>query len=59
MKGFGGDTMHMARLFDPSKMFGEYSLAALTKSYSKGINRKIEMLINDKKKHYEGLLQYS
>ncbi len=25
-KGFGGDTMHMARLFDPSLMPGSYSL---------------------------------
>lgn len=25
-KGFGGDTMHMARLFDPSRMPGSYSL---------------------------------
>ena len=27
-RGFGGDTMHMARLFDPSLMPGNYSLEA-------------------------------
>ena len=37
VKGFGGDTMHMARLLDPSKMFGQYSLSSLTKEYSKPI----------------------
>jgi DNA polymerase-1 len=30
VKGFGGDTMHMARLFDASKGPKEYSLARLT-----------------------------
>ena len=33
VKGFGGDTMHMARLLDSSKSFGEYSLAKLTMTY--------------------------
>jgi len=37
VKGFGGDTMHMARLFDSGKMFGQYSLAALTTEYLKYI----------------------
>ena len=31
VRGFAGDTMHMARLLDPSKMPGNYSLSALTK----------------------------
>lgn len=31
--GFGGDTMHMARLLDPSKMPKEYSLSALSIHY--------------------------
>ncbi len=30
VKGFGGDTMHMARLEDSSKKPGGYSLASLT-----------------------------
>jgi len=29
-KGFGGDTMHMARLADPSRMPGSYGLSALS-----------------------------
>ena len=29
-RGFGGDTMHMARLVDPSRMPGEYALAKLS-----------------------------
>lgn len=31
VRGFAGDTMHMARLYDASKVFGQYALAALTK----------------------------
>ena len=27
VKGFGGDTMHMGRLYDSSLLFGKYSLA--------------------------------
>ena len=49
----------MARLYDPSKMFGEYSLAALTKSYSRGINKKIEMYLDARRKEFEGHLLYS
>jgi hypothetical protein len=37
VKGFGGDTMHMARLFDASKGPNEYSLAKLTEGYKKQI----------------------
>ncbi len=37
VKGFGGDTMHMARLADASKGPKEYSLSSLTSSYSKEI----------------------
>ena len=50
--GFAADTMHMARLFDSSKMFGEYSLAALTKSYAYGINKKVNMYIEQRRKHF-------
>lgn len=31
VRGFGGDTMHMARLYDASKSFGGYALSSLTK----------------------------
>jgi DNA polymerase-1 len=34
VRGFGGDTMHMARLEDSSKTPGSYSLAALTSEYA-------------------------
>lgn len=34
VKGFGGDTMHMARLADASRGPKEYSLSSLTSSYS-------------------------
>ncbi len=30
LRGFGADTMHMARLFDPSLLPGSYSLGSLT-----------------------------
>lgn len=30
VKGFGGDTMHMARLLDPSKIPSQYALSSLT-----------------------------
>lgn len=34
MAGFGGDTLHMARLFDSSRMLtGGYSLEALCKDW--------------------------
>lgn len=58
VRGFAADTMHMARLFDSSKMFGEYSLAALTKSYAYGINKKVNMYIEQRKKHFEAIVQY-
>jgi DNA polymerase I len=39
LKGFGGDTMHMARLLDSSKTFGKYSLSELTKEYEQEITK--------------------
>jgi len=36
-RGFGGDTMHMARLYDSSMGFQGYSLANLTVSFEKKI----------------------
>lgn len=52
VKGFGGDTMHMARLYDSSKMFGEYSLAALTKEYRVGLVKITEIYNKLKTKLY-------
>ena len=37
VKGFGGDTMHMARLIDPSRGPKEYSLANITVHYEDDI----------------------
>jgi DNA polymerase-1 len=39
VKGFGGDTMHMARLLDPSKIPGQYALSALTKEHKTYITK--------------------
>ena len=44
-KGFGGDTMHMARLFDPSLMPGMYSLEAQSEHLSDDIQgTKLKMI---------------
>ena len=37
VKGFGGDTMHMARLQDPSRMPGQYSLSSLSETMGPAI----------------------
>lgn len=37
VKGFGGDSMHMARILDPSRGPQEYSLSSLTKHYESKI----------------------
>jgi DNA polymerase-1 len=37
MKGFGGDVMHMARLVDPSRMPGDYSLSKCSAFYENEI----------------------
>lgn len=37
VKGFHGDTLHMMRLVDPSRGPRQYSLANITKDYSKDI----------------------
>ena len=37
VKGFGGDTMHMARLADPSKMPNMYGLSSLSEHMSEEI----------------------
>lgn len=53
MQGFGGDTMHMARLADPSLGPAEYSLAKLSQNYEKDIvhlkEHKIEYMLNNPK----------
>ncbi len=55
LRGFGGDTMHMARLFNPSMGPKSYSLAGLTKTFEKQIiKEKLNLLkfldqIQDKK----------
>ena len=36
-KGFGGDTMQMARLHDPSKLPNEYALSKLSKIFDKEV----------------------
>ena len=44
-KGFGGDTMHMARLFDPSLMPGQYSLEAQSEQLNEEIQEtKLKMI---------------
>ena len=46
--------MHMARLYDPAKKFGEYSLASLTQEYERGVRTFIEKYyIRRKKNEYD------
>lgn len=45
VKGFGGDTMHMARLVDPSKLPNQYSLSALSEDQTDNIVKTKEMII--------------
>jgi DNA polymerase-1 len=56
VRGFGGDTMHMARLYDSSKMFGEYSLAALTREYRVGLAKITEIYNNRRIKIYSEVI---
>lgn len=44
VRGFGGDTMQMARLYDSGKMFGQYSLSSLTFEYRQQIEKVITSL---------------
>ena len=48
--------MHMARLYDPAKSFGSYSLSSLTQEYEEGIRKYIKnhyikkkMILNKKR----------
>jgi len=45
VQGFGGDTMHMARLANPSRGPGFYSLAKLTIAYAKQIAKVKKTLV--------------
>lgn len=49
--------MHMARLYDASKVFGQYALAALTKQYRVGIEKIVAMYLTNKTKEYNGFLE--
>jgi DNA polymerase-1 len=49
VKGFGGDTLHMARMYDTSKMPGEFSLQKLSEIYHEEL---IQM-----RKHYLDFLR--
>jgi hypothetical protein len=53
VKGFGGDTMHMARLQDPSRMPGQYALSSLSELMSEDIVKTREQIIDHLKKKYE------
>lgn len=46
LRGFGGDTFHMARLYDTSRNPGEYSLSKLSEHYH-------DMLIKTRKRYID------
>lgn len=52
VKGFGGDTMHMARLVDPSKLPGSYGLASLSESMEQDILQVKDHLMKAWKEKY-------
>eukprot|EP00347_Sterkiella_histriomuscorum_P005807 403355195 len=47
VQGFGADTMHMARLYDPSKMPNQYSLSALSEILKGKITEQKQLMIQD------------
>lgn len=47
--GFGGDTLHMARLVDPSRMPGSYSLSNLSEALAAEIQTTKERIIQSMK----------
>lgn len=51
--GFGGDTMHMARLSNPSRGPKEYSLARCTHNYATLMTRVKSRLLKDLTKEHE------
>lgn len=52
VRGFGGDTMQMARLYDSGKMFGQYSLASLTAEFGSTIDGLTQLLPRKKMEGY-------
>jgi DNA polymerase-1 len=55
VKGFGGDTMIMARLQDSARMPGTYSLAALSKDHKLGApKKKMDDIFGKHKKKIDG-----
>lgn len=47
VRGLGGDTMHMARLHDPSRIPGSYSLSALSESMEPDIIKTKDAIIQN------------
>lgn len=54
VKGFGGDTMHMARLVDPSRLPNQYGLAALSELMEKDIGEVRDKIIDQMRQDYNG-----
>ena len=52
VQGFGGDTMHMARLANPSRGPGSYSLAKLTNAYARQIAKVKKTLVEQLSEAY-------
>lgn len=52
VKGFGGDTMHMARLANPSRGPGEYSLSSCSHYYNTLMSKIKNKLVNDLQVQY-------
>lgn len=52
VKGFGGDTMHMARLQDPSKIPSQYALSSLSEIMQEDILKTRNLIIEKLKSDY-------
>lgn len=52
VRGFGGDTMHMARLQDPSKMPNQYALSALSEQLEDKIVKAKQLMIDSLMEDY-------
>lgn len=53
VKGFGGDTMHMARLANPSRGPGEYSLSSCSSYYNTLMSKIKNKLVEKLKEEYK------
>ena len=53
VKGFGGDTMHMARLADPSKLPNQYGLSALSEIMAKDIGETRSQILKHMRETYQ------